>query len=72
MKAVILPTAGTSELAPLTSWLPEFLLPVANKPIVEHLIELVVRHDFKGILLVMKLMAYETEEYFGDDSGWVV
>ena len=40
MKAVILPTAKTADLAPLTSWLPEFLLPVVNKPIVEHLIEL--------------------------------
>lgn len=50
MKAVILPTAETADLEPLTSWLPEFLLPVVNKPIVERLIELLARHDVKAIL----------------------
>ena len=72
MKAVILPTTKTSELAPLTSWLPEFLLPVVNKPIVEHLIELLARHEIKDILLVLKHMPFDTEEYFGDGSRWGV
>ncbi len=72
MKAVILPTAKTDDLAPLTSWLPEFLLPVANKPIVEHLIELLARHGIKDMLLVLKHMPFETEEYFGDGSRWGV
>jgi NDP-sugar pyrophosphorylase family protein/lipopolysaccharide/colanic/teichoic acid biosynthesis glycosyltransferase len=72
MKAVILPTAATTDLAPLTSWFPEFLLPVVNKPVVEHLIELLVRHDVKEILLILKHMPYETEEYFGDGSRWGV
>jgi len=70
MKAVILPTAKTEDLAPLTTWMPEFLLPVVNKPVVEHLIELLVRHGVKEILLVLKHMPYETEQYFGDGSRW--
>ncbi|HOV88110.1 MAG TPA: NDP-sugar synthase, partial [Syntrophobacteraceae bacterium] len=72
MKAVILPTAKTEDLAPLTTWMPEFLLPVVNKPVVEHLIELLVRHGVKEILLVLKHMPYETEQYFGDGSRWGV
>jgi NDP-sugar pyrophosphorylase family protein len=72
MKAVILPTTGTADLAPLTSWLPEFLLPVVNKPVVEHLIELLARHDVKEILLILKHMPYETEKHFGDGSRWGV
>lgn len=72
MQAVILPTAKTAELAPLTSWLPEFLLPVVNKPLVEHLIELLARHEIEDILLVLKHMPFETEEYFGDGSRWGV
>ena len=72
MKAVILPTTKTAELAPVTSWLPEFLLPVVKKPLVEHLIELLARHEIKEILLVLKHMPFETEAYFGDGSRWGV
>ena len=72
MKAVILPTAKTDALVPLTSWLPEFLLPVVNKPLVEHLIELLARHEIKDIVLVLKHMPFETEAYFGDGSRWGV
>jgi len=72
MKAIIFPTTNTGDLAPLTSWIPEFLLPVVNKPIVEHLIELLVRHHIEEILLIVKHMPYETENYFGDGSRWGV
>ena len=72
MKAIILPTTNTVELAPLTSWDPEFLLPIVNKPIVEHLIELLARHHIQEILLIIKHMPYETEMYFGDGSRWGV
>ena len=72
MKAIILPTTKTSELEPLTSWTPEFLLPVVNKPIVEHLIELLARHHIVDITLILKHMPYETELYFKDGSRWGV
>ena len=72
MKAVILPTTKTADLAPLTTWAPEFLIPVVNKPIVEHLIELLVRHGVGEITLMLKHMPYETEKYFGDGSRWGV
>jgi len=70
MKAVILPTGNTELLNPLTKWMPEFLLPVVNKPVVEHLIELLFRHNIKDIILVLKHMPYETEKYFNDGSKW--
>jgi mannose-1-phosphate guanylyltransferase / phosphomannomutase len=70
MKAVILPTGNTELLNPLTKWMPEYLLPVVNKPVVEHLIELLFRHDIKDIILVLKHMPYETEKYFDDGSKW--
>jgi mannose-1-phosphate guanylyltransferase / phosphomannomutase len=70
MKAVILPTGNTDLLNPLTNYMPEFLLPVVNKSIVEHLIELLFRHNIKDIILILKHMPYETEKYFGDGSKW--
>jgi len=72
MKAIILPTTNTGDLAPLTTWMPEFLIPVANKPVVEHLIELLARNHIQEILLIVKHMPYETERYFGDGSRWGV
>jgi NDP-sugar pyrophosphorylase family protein len=70
MKAIIFPSIQLGDLAPLTDWLPEFLLPVANKPVVEHAIELLVRHDIKDILLVLRHLPFETENYFGNGSRW--
>jgi|WetSurMetagenome_2_1015567.scaffolds.fasta_scaffold49157_2 NDP-sugar pyrophosphorylase family protein len=70
MKAVILPAGTTETLKPLTSRMPEYLLPVVNKPVVEHLIELLYQHNIKDIILLLKHMPYETEKYFGDGSKW--
>jgi len=70
MKAVILPTGEPELLDPMTTWMPEFLLPVVNKPVVEHLIELLVRNNINGIILILKHMPYETEQYFGNGERW--
>jgi len=72
MKAVIFPTLNLETCYPLTEWVPEYLLPVVNKPVVEHLVELLVRHDIKEVVLVMKHLPYETENYFKDGSRWGV
>lgn len=70
MKAVILPAGDSDRLKPLTSWMPEYLLPVVNKAIVEHLIELLVRHNIKDIILILKHIPYEVEQYFGSGQRW--
>ena len=70
MKAIILPVGNTDTMSPLTTWMPEFLIPVVNKPIVEHLIELLVRHNIRDIILALKHMPYETEQYFGAGERW--
>jgi NDP-sugar pyrophosphorylase family protein len=70
MKAIILPVGNTESFKPLTSGMPEYLLPIVNRPVVEHLIELLYKHNIKDITLVTKHMPYETEKYFGDGSKW--
>jgi NDP-sugar pyrophosphorylase family protein len=54
------------------SWFPEYLLPVVNKPIVSLTIELLVQHGVKEIILVLKHMPYETEQYLGNGERWGV
>jgi len=70
MNAIILPSGQADNLTPLTSSTPEFLLPVANKPIVEHLIDLLVRSNIKEIILILEHLPYETEQYFSEGERW--
>lgn len=72
MKALILPKAPVSALKPLTTWMPEYLLPVVNKPVGEHLVEWLLRHGIEQIIMSLKHMPYETEDYFGDGARWGV
>ena len=70
MKAIILPPGHPERLDPITRWMPELMLPVVNKPVAEHLIELLVRNDIKEIILILEHMPYETETYFGKGERW--
>jgi NDP-sugar pyrophosphorylase family protein len=70
MKAVILPTGNPDLLRPINNWIPEFLIPVVNKPVIEHLLELLLINNVRDIILVLKHMPYETEKYFGKGERW--
>ncbi len=72
MKAIIFPTDKSEKLGLLTAHIPEYLLPIVNKPIVEHLVELLVRNGIKDIILVVRHMHDETERYFGNGERWGV
>lgn len=70
MKAFIFPHASPDRLAPLTRWMPEFLLPIANKPVVAHLLELLARSDVRQVVMAVSHMPYETESYCGRGERW--
>lgn len=70
MKALIFPTGSPARLAPMTQWIPESLLPVVNKPVVAHLLELLARSDVRQVVMAVSHMPYETESYFGRGERW--
>lgn len=72
MKALILPGKYNKDLELLTELTPNQLLPIVNKPVVEHIIELLVQHNIKDIVLVLEHMPYETEQYFKNGERWGV
>lgn len=72
MKADVFPTARTVDLEPLTNWISEFLPPIVNKPVVEHLLERLARHGIRDILPILKHMPDETEGYFAGSFRWDV
>ncbi|HYZ15311.1 MAG TPA: sugar phosphate nucleotidyltransferase, partial [Candidatus Acidoferrum sp.] len=58
-----------SRLRPLTSRRPKPLAPVAGKPVMEHIVNLLRKHGFTEIVATLHYLADEIESYFGDGSA---
>jgi mannose-1-phosphate guanylyltransferase/phosphomannomutase len=69
---VILPTGDPQSLSPLTDMTSESLLPIVNKPILEHQIELLAQHGIKDILVPLKHKPDQVKGYFGCGERWGV
>ncbi|MBD5635363.1 MAG: mannose-1-phosphate guanyltransferase [Candidatus Eremiobacteraeota bacterium] len=72
MKAVVMAGGEGSRLRPLTSRRPKPLAPIANKPVMEHIVDLLRRHGITEIVATLHYLADEIESYFGDGSGFGV
>ena len=72
MKAVVMAGGEGSRLRPLTSRTPKPLVPIANKPVMQHIIELLRDHGITELVATVHYLADEIESYFGDGSGFGV
>src|ERR1700722_2312289 len=72
MKAVVMAGGEGSRLRPLTSGRPKPLAPVANKPVMHHIVDLLRRHGITEIVATLHYMADEIETYFGNGSEFGV
>jgi len=61
-----------TRLRPLTSNAPKPMLPLVNKPMMEHIVELLQRHGFEEIVVTVAFMANHIRTYFGDGSEFGV
>ena len=68
MKAVVMAGGEGSRLRPLTSRRPKPLVPVANKPVMHHIVDLLRRHGIAEVVATLHYLADEIENYFGDGS----
>jgi mannose-1-phosphate guanylyltransferase/phosphomannomutase len=68
MKAVIMAGGEGTRLRPLTSNAPKPLLPLVNRPMMEHIIDLLKRHGVDEIVVTVAFMANSIRNYFGDGS----
>jgi len=66
MKAVILAAGEGRRMQPLTSACPKVMLPVANRPIVEHLITELKKAGITELILVVGYHADSIRSYFGN------
>lgn len=69
MQAVVMAGGEGTRLRPLTLTRPKPLVPVCNKPIMEHILNLLHRQNFKEIYATLHYLADEIESAFGDGSS---
>lgn len=69
MKAVVMAGGEGTRLRPLTSNQPKPMVPIVNKPCMEHIIELLKEHGFSDIVITVAFLPQNVRGYFGDGSS---
>ncbi|MBM3675818.1 MAG: mannose-1-phosphate guanyltransferase [Actinobacteria bacterium] len=72
MKAVILAGGEGTRLRPLTSNQPKPMMPIANRPMMEHVVRLLADHGFDDVVVTVAFLANQIRTYFGDGSDFGV
>ncbi|MBW6451407.1 MAG: nucleotidyltransferase family protein [DPANN group archaeon] len=68
MKAVILAGGKGKRLRPLTYAIPKPLLPINERPILEHIILYLKKYDITDITISLGYLGYQIKNYFDDGS----
>jgi mannose-1-phosphate guanylyltransferase len=69
VKAMVLAAGLGTRLRPITYEMPKPLVPVANRPIMEHVLVLLRRHDCTELVANLSYMPETIKQRFGDGSG---
>lgn len=72
MKAVIMAGGEGTRLRPLTCNRPKPMVPIVNKPVMEHIIELLRKHNLTEIAATLQYMPELIKEYFHDGKEYGV
>lgn len=70
MKAVILAAGEGSRMRPLTYTRPKVMLPIANKPILEHLVTEAREAGIRDFIFIVGYCDEQVRAYFGDGGRW--
>ncbi|MHA1598198.1 MAG: nucleotidyltransferase family protein [Alphaproteobacteria bacterium] len=72
LRAVVMAGGFGQRLRPLTRDTPKPLLPVGEKPVIEHIIEKLRLSGIRKISITTHYQAEQIRDYFGDGSDWGV
>lgn len=72
MKAIILVGGEGTRLQPLTHAIPKPMLPVLNRPFLEHTIAYLKKFGARDIILALSYLPEVIQDYFGDGSKFEV
>ena len=66
MKAVVMAGGAGSRLRPLTIARPKPMVPMVNKPVISHILDLLKKHGITQVVITVHYMAETIQDYFGD------
>jgi len=69
MKAVVMAGGEGSRLRPLTINRPKPMVPLVDKPVMVHIMDLLKRHSLTDVVVTLQYMADRVQDYFGDGSA---
>jgi mannose-1-phosphate guanylyltransferase len=72
IKAVVLAGGLGTRLRPYTLFVPKPLLPVGNRPILEHILEWLKSNRIEDVVISTGYLGKMIENHFGDGSSWGV
>jgi mannose-1-phosphate guanylyltransferase len=72
MKAMVLAAGLGTRLRPITYEMPKPLVPVLNRPIMDHIVELVRGHGFTELVANLSYLPEQLRERYGDGSEFGV
>jgi mannose-1-phosphate guanylyltransferase/phosphomannomutase len=72
MKAVVMAGGLGTRLRPLTYTIPKPMVPVANRPMIDHIMRLLAKNGFDQILVVLYHQAGIIRNYVGNGERWGV
>ncbi|MDJ0772162.1 MAG: mannose-1-phosphate guanyltransferase [Mastigocoleus sp. MO_167.B18] len=72
MRAVLMAGGSGTRLRPLTCDLPKPMVPILNRPIAEHIINLLKRHNITEIVATLHYLPDSMRDYFQDGSDFGV
>src|SRR5438067_4277335 len=72
MKVMVLAAGVGSRLDPLTRCAPKPMVPVVNRPVVEHIVRLLRRHGFDDLLMNLHYLGEQIPAHLGDGSEFGV
>ncbi len=70
MKAMILAAGVGSRLDPLTRKVPKPMVPIVNKPVMEHIVGNLAKCGFRDVMVNVHYLGDQIMDYFGDGSKW--
>jgi mannose-1-phosphate guanylyltransferase / phosphomannomutase len=69
VKAVVMAGGEGTRLRPLTSNQPKPMVPIAGKPCMEHILELLREHGIEDVVVTLAFMPQAIRGYFGDGDS---
>jgi mannose-1-phosphate guanylyltransferase/phosphomannomutase len=70
IKAMVLAAGAGTRLRPLTYETPKPMVPVVNRPVVHHVLDNLLRHGVKDVMVNLYAHADQVRGYCGDGSRW--